>query len=74
MYGDLLNTIGFVETADPEVGEAMELELKRQRRNLELIASENIVSPPLWLRWARYSQTNMLRATRVTAITAAVQM
>ena len=28
MYGDLLNTIGFVETADPEVGEAMELELK----------------------------------------------
>ena len=45
MYGDLLNTIGFVETADPEVGEAMELELKRQRRNLELIASENIVSP-----------------------------
>ena len=27
MYGDLLNTIGFVETADPEVGEAMELEL-----------------------------------------------
>lgn len=74
MYGDLLNTIGFVETADPEVGEAMELELKRQRRNLELIASENIVSPPLWLRWARYSQINMLRATRVTAITAAVQM
>ena len=31
MYGDLLNTIGFVETAGPEVGEAMELELKRQR-------------------------------------------
>ena len=24
MYGDLLNTIGFVETADPEVGGAME--------------------------------------------------
>ena len=49
MYGDLLNTIGFVETADPEVGEAMELELKRQRRNLELIASENIVSPAVML-------------------------
>lgn len=45
MYGDLLNTIGFVAETDPEVGEAMELELKRQRRNLELIASENIVSP-----------------------------
>ena len=66
MYGDLLNTIGFVETADPEVGEAMELELKRQRRNLELIASERTLCLlPLWLRWARYSQTNMLRATRV---------
>ena len=45
MYGDLLNTIGFVAETDPEIGEAMELELKRQRRNLELIASENIVSP-----------------------------
>lgn len=45
MYGDLLNTIGFVAQSDPELGAAMELELKRQRRNLELIASENIVSP-----------------------------
>ena len=45
MYGDLLNTIGFVSAADAELGAAMELELKRQRRNLELIASENIVSP-----------------------------
>lgn len=45
MYGDLLNTIGFVSAEDPELGAAMDLELKRQRRNLELIASENIVSP-----------------------------
>ena len=29
---------------DPEVGQAMQAELARQRRNLELIASENIVS------------------------------
>ena len=29
---------------DPEVGQAMQAELSRQRRNLELIASENIVS------------------------------
>jgi len=41
----MLDTIGFVKEADPEVGAAMENELKRQRRNLELIASENIVSP-----------------------------
>ena len=41
----MLDTIGFVESFDKEVGEAMGLELARQRRNLELIASENIVSP-----------------------------
>ena len=45
MFNDLMDTIGFVTEADPEVGQAMEKELARQRRNLELIASENIVSP-----------------------------
>ena len=45
MYNDLVNTIGYVNGYDPEVAEAMTDELKRQRRNLELIASENIVSP-----------------------------
>ena len=45
MYQDMMDTIGFVSAYDPEVGEAMDLELGRQRRNLELIASENIVSP-----------------------------
>lgn len=45
MYGDLIDTIGYVTSVDKEVGEAMGLELSRQRRNLELIASENIVSP-----------------------------
>lgn len=45
MYNDLVNTIGFLENFDSEVAEAMNDELKRQRRNLELIASENIVSP-----------------------------
>lgn len=41
----MMDTIGFVNQFDPEVGNALELELARQRRNLELIASENIVSP-----------------------------
>ena len=41
----MMDTIGFVEQFDKEVGEAMQKELARQRRNLELIASENIVSP-----------------------------
>ncbi len=45
MFNDLMDTIGFVTGKDPEVGQAMEKEFARQRRNLELIASENIVSP-----------------------------
>lgn len=45
MFSDMVDTIGFVEGADAEVGAAMRTELDRQRRNLELIASENIVSP-----------------------------
>lgn len=45
MFGDFLDTIGFVNSVDAEVGDALNRELKRQRRNLELIASENIVSP-----------------------------
>ena len=35
----------YVKNYDEEVGKAIELELGRQRRNLELIASENWVSP-----------------------------
>ncbi|NCB43045.1 MAG: serine hydroxymethyltransferase [Clostridia bacterium] len=35
----------FISKFDPEVGDAIEKELMRQRRNIELIASENIVSP-----------------------------
>ncbi|MBQ3048911.1 MAG: serine hydroxymethyltransferase [Oscillospiraceae bacterium] len=38
-------SIDFIKEFDAEVAEGMELELKRQRRNIELIASENIVSP-----------------------------
>ena len=45
MYGDILDTVGFVKSADKAVGEAMELELRRQQSNIELIASENFVSP-----------------------------
>ena len=33
-----------VKAADPEVAEAVELELGRQRDHIELIASENLVS------------------------------
>ena len=37
----------FLEQADPEVGRAVALEYARQQRNIELIASENIVSEPV---------------------------
>ena len=45
MYQNMMDTIGFVSQTDPEVGKVMAEELGRQRRNLELIASENLVSP-----------------------------
>ena len=45
MYADLLDSIGLINKTDPEVASAMQKELSRQRRNIELIASENIVSP-----------------------------
>ena len=45
MYSNLVDTIGFLKGEDPDVAEAMDKELARQKRNLELIASENIVSP-----------------------------
>ncbi len=34
-----------IRAADPETAEAMQLELNRQRQHIELIASENFVSP-----------------------------
>ena len=45
MYNDLLDSIGLVSKYDEQVGVAMQKEHERQQRNIELIASENIVSP-----------------------------
>ncbi len=45
MYQDLTKNIEFVSQYDAEIAESMTKELQRQRRNLELIASENIASP-----------------------------
>ena len=45
MYENLIDSIGFIKNTDPELADAMDAELKRQKRNIELIASENIVSP-----------------------------
>ena len=44
MYHDFFDSAKLVAQYDPEVADAMDLELGRQRRNIELIASENFVS------------------------------
>ncbi len=41
----MIDSIGFISEYDAEVADGMQQELARQRRNLELIASENIVTP-----------------------------
>ena len=45
MFENVLDSIGLIAKTDKEVADAMQLELDRQKRNIELIASENIVSP-----------------------------
>lgn len=45
MYSNIIDTIGFLANSDPELAAAMNEELIRQKQNIELIASENIVSP-----------------------------
>ncbi|NLA76586.1 MAG: serine hydroxymethyltransferase [Clostridiales bacterium] len=45
MYSDMFDSAKFISAYDPEIAEAISLELKRQQRNIELIASENIVAP-----------------------------
>ena len=35
MYKDMIDTIGYVKQADPELGEAMDRELGRQRQNID---------------------------------------
>lgn len=45
MYSDKIDVIEFLKNKDSEVAEFMGKELNRQQNNIELIASENIVSP-----------------------------
>ncbi len=39
--------MSYISSCDPEVGKGIEMEYARQRRNIELIASENFVSEPV---------------------------
>lgn len=45
MYHEILPTIDYINRVDPEVAAPMQRELHRQQHNIELIASENFVSP-----------------------------
>lgn len=54
----------YVKNYDEEVGKAIELELGRQRRNLELIASENIISPAVMMAMGRISGQEILWGLR----------
>ncbi len=64
MYKDIIDTIGFVESYDPELGAAMQRELGRQQANIELIASENIVSPAVMAAMGSVLTNNMPRVPR----------
>ena len=44
MNNAAVESIEFVRSFDPEIAGLMDEELRRQRRNIELIASENITS------------------------------
>ena len=43
------DTMNFISQADPEVGASIQEEFRRECRNIELIASENIVSEAVML-------------------------
>ena len=45
MFESNMNNMELLKDYDMEVSNALEQELNRQRNNIELIASENIVSP-----------------------------
>ena len=64
MYKDIIDTIGFVERYDPELGAAMQRELGRQRQNIELIASENIVSPAVMAAVITAAASTSIRSSR----------
>ena len=71
-------TLDYLNEYDPAIGNAMTDELKRQRRNLELIASQKTsFLRQLWLQWAACSQTNMPRVIPerdTTAVASAVDV
>ena len=80
MYSDYFDSIGIVAQTDKEVADAMSLELKRQRDNIELIASENLVSPQVMAamgsvltnKYAITAAASMLTSLRISQSSAHV--
>ena len=51
MYNEMMDTIGLVNTVDPELAAAMDRELNRQRQNIELIAGAFSAGGKYRVRW-----------------------
>ena len=65
--------IDFPSTKDPEVAATVAAELARQRRNIELIASENIVSEAVLVAMGTVLTNKYAKDTPASAITAAAR-
>ena len=74
MYKEMMDSIGMIQSIDPELGSAMNEELHRQRQNIELIASENIVSPGVMAAMGSVLTKSTLRVFPASATTAAVNL
>ena len=61
--------LNVIRQADPQVADAIEAELNRQRSHIELIASENFVSPAVMAAmgflYLRMTLTPLLRRLRM---------
>ena len=64
----------FVSQFDPEIGNAMALELGRQRDHIELIASENFVSPAVLAAMGSPLTNKYAEGTPASAIMAGANM
>ena len=53
------DTMQYLSQLDPEVGASVQEEFARQQRNIELIASENIVSPAVMVAMGDRKSTRL---------------
>jgi len=57
-----------IEKVDPEVAEAIKLEIKSQEEGAEMIASENFVSKQYCKRLEQFLPINILKVTQPIGI------